>query len=566
MPLNREHALDILGLPTFASESDIILRYKALSLTLYPENHINPKYAEQEFATITQAALSLIYPEKDIGHLDSETMYSFFSHIFFGKQACEAPCCCDSDDSEEKSVKSAFNEELVASFQAAELIEDEERDKNKVEKRRAKKKRRKEKKKLEKLAQDKPTEKNGLKTASHTLDKENAEAKAAPQAISDPSDDEEEDIDCNSAFVSVIAKKHKLHSDIEIKDSSSQKFSKFPKEDPTSIVFRSRQIALRGNTMASNGHYSEAVELFSESIKMDPSDHRFYGNRSYCYDRLGQFERALKDAEKSISLCPVWPKGYFRKGRALLGLKKYAEAENCFVEVLRLDEECDDAVSELRNVKILQVMEMGYSKEHAEYAISQHSTVAEALASLVANKVSQLHIKDDIFISDDENEVMWNSIKKPKIPEHLYDIKRDPNNPEGHNSIWVGNVQPEVTEKKLVTMFSKFGELISVKVMPEKFCAFINYKSKTSPGKAMQKYQGAELSGAKLVIRFPNVPGEAVPVKKKPSSVDGSRPKGAVNGDECYYWRTTGCIYAEQCRFKHKKENKGIDKQKWMNA
>lgn len=31
--------------------------------------------------------------------------------------------------------------------------------------------------------------------------------------------------------------------------------------------------------------------------------------------------RALKDAEKAVALCPSWPKGYYRKGRALLGLK-----------------------------------------------------------------------------------------------------------------------------------------------------------------------------------------------------------------------------------------------------
>ena len=31
--------------------------------------------------------------------------------------------------------------------------------------------------------------------------------------------------------------------------------------------------------------------------------------------------RALKDAEKAISLSSEWPKGHFRKGRALAGLK-----------------------------------------------------------------------------------------------------------------------------------------------------------------------------------------------------------------------------------------------------
>lgn len=31
--------------------------------------------------------------------------------------------------------------------------------------------------------------------------------------------------------------------------------------------------------------------------------------------------RALKDANKVISLASDWPKGYFRKGKALAGLK-----------------------------------------------------------------------------------------------------------------------------------------------------------------------------------------------------------------------------------------------------
>ena len=49
--------------------------------------------------------------------------------------------------------------------------------------------------------------------------------------------------------------------------------------------------------------------------------HRFFGNRSYCYDRMGQYEKALQDADVAISLAPDWPKGYFRRGRALAGLK-----------------------------------------------------------------------------------------------------------------------------------------------------------------------------------------------------------------------------------------------------
>lgn len=36
---------------------------------------------------------------------------------------------------------------------------------------------------------------------------------------------------------------------------------------------------------------------------------------------MGQYEKALQDADVAISLAPDWPKGYFRRGRALAGIK-----------------------------------------------------------------------------------------------------------------------------------------------------------------------------------------------------------------------------------------------------
>ncbi|GBO34128.1 hypothetical protein AVEN_31984-1, partial [Araneus ventricosus] len=164
---------------------------------------------------------------------------------------------------------------------------------------------------------------------------------------------------------------------------------------------------------------------------------------------------AFKDAEKAIALSPAWPKGYFRKGRALLGLKKYALAEQCFVEVMKRDNDCVDAITELHKAKILQIMEKGYSKEHAEAAISNCSTVAEALNFLRVHGTSRLPERNDndIFISDDESDVVWKAVNKPNVPQQAYDIKMDPNNPEGHNSLWIGNVQEDVTEKKLIQMF-----------------------------------------------------------------------------------------------------------------
>ncbi|XP_055952324.1 uncharacterized protein LOC129988192 isoform X2 [Argiope bruennichi] len=515
MPFSKDIALDILGLPSFATADDIVFRYKVLSLMWYPENHHNREFALHEFSNVSEAAVRLIFPEKDLPRkLTLPEMYGFFQYIFFrNKDKDKDSCEYVSDDSSVTVEEADIVKEIQADGNATELIMEEEREKNKAEKRRAKKKRRKERKKMEKLEKETKPEKKSATSKTKTPKSVNKQKPQEPK-----SSESEEDFDTSSAFVSVVARKHKkVPETVEIKENKKRSNSALPKEDPQSVVLRSRQLAVRGNEMANLGYYSEAAELFSESIKLDPTDHRFYGNRSYCYDRLTLYEKALKDAEKAIALSPVWPKGYFRKGRALLGLKKYALAEQCFVEVMKLDNDCVDAITELHKAKVLQIMEKGFSKEHAEAAISTCSTVAEALNFLRVNGTSRLPVRSDtdIFISDDESDVVWKAVNKPKTPQQAYDIKMDPNNPEGHNSLWIGNVQEDVTEKKLIQMFGKYGELLSVKIMPEKFCAFVNYKLKSSPGKAMQAYQGYELSGYKLVIRFPNLPGETT-VKKKP--------------------------------------------------
>lgn len=48
---------------------------------------------------------------------------------------------------------------------------------------------------------------------------------------------------------------------------------------------------------------------------------RFFGNRSYCYWCLEQYPQALADADRAIQLAPDWPKGHFRQGSALMGMK-----------------------------------------------------------------------------------------------------------------------------------------------------------------------------------------------------------------------------------------------------
>ena len=56
-------------------------------------------------------------------------------------------------------------------------------------------------------------------------------------------------------------------------------------------------------------------------------------------------------------------------------------------------------------------------------------------------------------------------------------------------SLWIGNVDPNVTEETLTEMFSAYGPLTNVRCLPEKYCAFVNFRIKEDAQRAMQNLQ-----------------------------------------------------------------------------
>jgi stress-induced-phosphoprotein 1 len=82
----------------------------------------------------------------------------------------------------------------------------------------------------------------------------------------------------------------------------------------------------KGNSALTAGRNEEAIEAYSEAIKLDETNHVLYSNRSAAYLKNGNFEESLKDADKTIQLNPSWAKGYSRKGAVLFALQRWDEA------------------------------------------------------------------------------------------------------------------------------------------------------------------------------------------------------------------------------------------------
>lgn len=95
-----------------------------------------------------------------------------------------------------------------------------------------------------------------------------------------------------------------------------------------------------GNKAFGEKKFSDAAEQYTKALALDPFDHVFYSNRSACYSEMQGAkdpERALRDAERCVTLNPEFAKGFSRKSLALFNLGRYPEAEAAAAAGLGVD-------------------------------------------------------------------------------------------------------------------------------------------------------------------------------------------------------------------------------------
>ncbi|XP_075774134.1 tetratricopeptide repeat protein 31 isoform X2 [Pelodiscus sinensis] len=483
---------------------------------------------------------------------------------------------------------------------ASELVAEEERLKRKAEKKRLKKKRQKDRKRQEKLEQDvSPRPETELEEPCVDSDTEER-AGAVPPSGRGPLDSraprrgegaraqvrsadvstEEEmeaELDLSSTFVSKAQRKlgvkplaprrEKLpRAEVKEPDRKPQQEVPRPGQD-VSRVDPSTVLAGYGNEAAQRGCFQEAVLFFTEAVKLNPREHRLFGNRSYCYERMQQYDKALSDAQVALSLLPGWPKGFFRKGKALLGLKRYAEARSTFLELLRLDSSHADAAAQLETCQTQLVLEAGLGGKRS---LALEPLLRAAGSGEQARSRSPGGRGDAEGDEDGESGfvTITNSRSRGKGPgQQGLGASSKHTVATAHQArewyaVWVGNVTPRITQKLLRSCFEIFGPIHSVRLLPEKFCAFINYSSKEAAEAAYAALQGAEVEGTKFVLQLKHPdhatppPGRAgsglQPVEREPLRVPPTL--------ECHFWRNAGCSYGPDCRFRHLPQSKGLDK------
>ncbi|XP_047709508.1 tetratricopeptide repeat protein 31 isoform X2 [Prionailurus viverrinus] len=250
--------------------------------------------------------------------------------------------------------------EEEANHLAEELVAEEERLKQKAEKKRLKKKRQKDRRRQERLEQE-----GGEPKLKATPDRDGSPPSSPGNPAQGQCGEEEDLLDLSSTFVSLALRKvgdwppsarrdkglsqEPRGKSLGPQEKMGQKEGSSPIEErprqtpkaeaspglPAAALQQSQELAKLGTSLAQNGFYHKAVLLFTEALKLNPRDHRLFGNRSFCHERLGQPMWALADAQVALTLQPGWPRGLFRLGKALMGLQRFEEAAAVFQETLR---------------------------------------------------------------------------------------------------------------------------------------------------------------------------------------------------------------------------------------
>ncbi|KFQ74140.1 Sperm-associated antigen 1, partial [Phaethon lepturus] len=176
-----------------------------------------------------------------------------------------------------------------------------------------------------------------------------------------------------------------------------------------------------GNDFVKKGKYEEAVNKYSECMKLNTKECTIYTNRALCYLKLYKYEEAKQDCDHVLQIEDSNIKAFYRRALAYKGLQNYEASVDDFNRVLLIDPNVLEAKKELEEVTQLLNLDSGAvvggqqkqrkkitiqevtesdEQEEREFATSEdvvtdHFTSKEAVQKCVPLQTSEkLHISE----------------------------------------------------------------------------------------------------------------------------------------------------------------------------
>ncbi|VVA89903.1 unnamed protein product [Arabis nemorensis] len=174
-------------------------------------------------------------------------------------------------------------------------------------------------------------------------------------------------------------------------DAGSEPMTESEKADLEAISALKESAAIefkeQGNECVRKGkkHYSEAVEFYTKAINQgvlsDSETSVLFSNRSHVNLLLGNYRRALTDAEEAIRLCPDNIKAVYRAAKASMSLDLLNEAKFYCEKGIENDPSNEDLKKLLK-----QVNSKKQEREQHEVEVSRAVVQAKACLSAMENR------------------------------------------------------------------------------------------------------------------------------------------------------------------------------------
>ncbi|KAF2290213.1 hypothetical protein GH714_004089 [Hevea brasiliensis] len=147
-------------------------------------------------------------------------------------------------------------------------------------------------------------------------------------------------------------------------------------------------------------HVQEDMEssvFHAVETDMTDADTLFLFNRAAAFLQLVKLNKALADAETTITLNPQWEKGYFRKGCVLEAMEQYDDALAAFQTSLQYNPQSTEV-----SRKIRRISQLAKDKKRAQEVESIRSNVdmakhLDALKSELSEKIGSEECCKEIF-------------------------------------------------------------------------------------------------------------------------------------------------------------------------